>query len=137
MQQINLIESVKGYVISKGLDSKSRKQKAVYERYYLYKYIKDHTFLTLAEIGEIFDRDHATVLHGLNEFEKYKDDERFSLYCYEAFTIFPMNYTTRYNVTIGSLTLSPRAYGKLKVIKKRLNCETYAETLQKYILEKL
>lgn len=53
-----------------GLCTPDRKRTAVYQRAFLYNELrtKDEQ-MTFSSIGELFDRDHATVLHGLKTHE--------------------------------------------------------------------
>ena len=67
--QAKFIEALK----NQNLDTKSRKRELVYQRFYIYKYLKEeNSHNSLAWIGQEFGRDHATVIHGLREYEKYK-----------------------------------------------------------------
>lgn len=51
------------------LKSKSRKRELVYTRNILYKYLRNKG-MSLQAIGKTFNRDHATVLFGLNQYER-------------------------------------------------------------------
>ena len=133
----DLISDVHSYIIENDLDTNSRKRESAYQRWYLYEFLKNNTFLTLEEIGKLFDRDHSTVLHGLKEFQKFKDDEQFFYTCYKVHKRFPMKFTSIYNVSIGSLSLTPRSWKKLKTMKQRSGCATYSETLEKYLIKML
>jgi len=60
------------------LSSNSRKQEAVYKRYYLYNFMYVHRHMTLSMIGYYFNRDHSTIVHGIQEHEHWygiKDDK--------------------------------------------------------------
>lgn len=50
------------------LKSKSRKRELVYTRNILYKHLRNKG-MSLKAIGKTFNRDHATVLFGLNQYE--------------------------------------------------------------------
>ena len=50
------------------LKSKSRKRELVYTRNILYKHLRNKG-MSLQAIGKTFNRDHATVLFGLNQYE--------------------------------------------------------------------
>lgn len=59
------------------LKSKSRKRELVYTRNILYKHLRNKG-MSLTAIGKTFNRDHATVLFGLNQYERlsgYSDFE--------------------------------------------------------------
>ena len=51
------------------LKSKSRKRELVYTRNILYKHLRNKG-MSLQAIGKTFNRDHATVLFGLNQYER-------------------------------------------------------------------
>ena len=51
------------------LDTQSRSQALVYQRFYLYYELRKNC--TLQEIGEIFGKDHASVLHGIKMHEAW------------------------------------------------------------------
>lgn len=51
------------------LKSKSRKRELVYTRNILYKHLRNKG-MSLTAIGKQFNRDHATVLFGLNQYER-------------------------------------------------------------------
>lgn len=60
-------------VSSKSLWSKTRKREVVHARFMCYWYLYNSTELTLSAIGKMFNRDHATVLHGLKKDEEWTD----------------------------------------------------------------
>lgn len=51
------------------LKSKCRKRELVYTRNILYKHLRNKG-ISLQAIGKMFNRDHATVLFGLNQYER-------------------------------------------------------------------
>ena len=65
-------------VSQKKIKSNSRERKLVWIRYALYNYLKTVGSMTLTEIGKVFNRDHATVIHGIkkhNDFINWNDRE--------------------------------------------------------------
>lgn len=58
------------------LKSKSRKRELVYTRNILYKHLRNKG-MSLQAIGKKFNRDHATVLFGLNQYERLSGYEDF------------------------------------------------------------
>ena len=48
------------------LASRNKKRGVVYKRYYLYHLLARKRYLTLNVTGKFFERDHTTVLHGIN-----------------------------------------------------------------------
>ena len=49
------------------LNTPSRKQEIVSKRYYLYNYMYENRNMTTTMIGQYFNRDHSTVVHGIQE----------------------------------------------------------------------
>ena len=55
---------------------KSRMQSLVWSRYILYNYVKTNSGLVYEKIGEIFKKDHSSIIHGVKmhkEFLEYND----------------------------------------------------------------
>lgn len=71
-----MIETVTQYAKDNGLFEKCRKREVVYKRNYLYKYLVNSGY-NLSETGRAFQKDHASVIHGLKQYELFKDDEMF------------------------------------------------------------
>lgn len=68
------------------LDTKSRKRKIAEIRFVCFKLTKELTKNTLSSIGEPYKRDHASVLHGIKQFDdlsnQYDFEESKKLYEY-------------------------------------------------------
>jgi len=84
------MERIRKYIQEERLDTKSRKRQLVYQRFYLYKYLRHMYGNSLEWIGQEFGRGHDTVIHGLKEFEKYKDDSLFLEYTQQVRSLFPI-----------------------------------------------
>ena len=68
-QENTRIRIVRHLMNSYGLDTNSRARSLVYQRYYLYYELRK--LCTYQEIGNIFDKDHASVLHGIKMHEAW------------------------------------------------------------------
>jgi hypothetical protein len=69
------IENVKELIERYKLDQKNRKREIIYIRSILYTQLRSEKW-TLAQIGKLFNKDHATILHGLRCYQeniKYQD----------------------------------------------------------------
>jgi hypothetical protein len=69
------IENVKEVIERYQLDKKNRKREVIYIRSILYTQLRNEKW-TLAQIGKLFNKDHATILHGLRCYQeniKYQD----------------------------------------------------------------
>lgn len=68
------IERVQNYINT--MELKSRKDKYKFKRYYLMKYLRKNSTLSLDFIGNMFGKNHATVINALKKvdnLEKYED----------------------------------------------------------------
>ena len=73
------LNEVKQYIKDNRLNTKNRKRPQVYQRAFLSAYLYDNG-VTLEEIGRLFNRHHATIMHSISlhtDLTSYKDD----LYC--------------------------------------------------------
>lgn len=59
----DIVDIIKAYQ----LNTPSRKQEIVSKRYYLYNYMYENRHMTTTMIGHYFNRDHSTVVHGIQE----------------------------------------------------------------------
>lgn len=60
------------------LKDKSREHFLTTRRMVAFRFIRDNYELTLKEIGSLFNRDHTTVIHGLNTFDDlYETNKKF------------------------------------------------------------
>jgi len=64
-------EDIKEIIAEFKLDKPSRKREIVYKRYYLMNVLHCRSRLCLREIGELFNRDHSSVIHGLKEHKRW------------------------------------------------------------------
>ena len=69
------LKQIKQYIQAEELDGKSREQFYVYRRHYLCWALYRTNQLTLSQIGRMFNRDHATVLHSIRKHEELKDNK--------------------------------------------------------------
>ena len=110
----NVIEVVEKYDLKK----RSRKQDVIYPRYYIFSLLRDAKY-SLSAIGRIFDKDHATVLHGIRMHQLYTknadkvyemliDQVRSEIY------ITPKEYNLKEEV------LKCTSLKKLEIIKKQI-----------------
>lgn len=61
------------------IKEKSRKQEVVWARNMIFWYVNKYLHYSLALAGQLFDKDHATVIHGIREFnkpDKYQKENR-------------------------------------------------------------
>jgi hypothetical protein len=115
------------------LTSKSRKREIVYTRLVLFQYLRTQK-LTMYAIGNIFKKDHSTVVYGLKQYEMLDKNKKH----YPDFARIKEDVLTQ-------LGLTPKLQPKAEVSyleRKVLECKTYLdlrniqEELQKVILER-
>ena len=115
------------------LTSKSRKREIVYTRLVLFQYLRTQK-LTMYAIGDIFKKDHSTVVYGLKQYEMLDKNKKH----------YPDFARIKEDVLM-QLGLTPKLQPKAEVSyleKKVLECKTYLdlrniqEELQKAILER-
>lgn len=81
-QELSIMK-IKQFVDEQKLNTKTRQREVVYKRIYLVHYLKQNKFLNLSKIGEIFDKNHATIIHYLKEYDFIKDYMDFKIYAKE------------------------------------------------------
>jgi hypothetical protein len=66
------------------LNTLCRKQEINYKRYYLFDFCYKYRNMPLSMIGEFFNRDHSSVLHGIRQHQWWysRKDERYLKYIY-------------------------------------------------------
>jgi hypothetical protein len=115
------------------LTSKSRKREIVYTRLVLFQYLRTQK-LTMYAIGNIFKKDHSTVIYGLKQYEMLDKNKKH----------YPDFARIKEDVLM-QLGLTPKLQPKAEVSyleKKVLECKTYLdlrniqEELKKVILER-
>lgn len=61
---MNRLEKI-NYIIDRyGLKEKTRRRDVIFKRYFIYNELRNYG-MSLTMIGEIFEKNHATILHGL------------------------------------------------------------------------
>lgn len=61
-------------IVNRDIKQKTRNDHVVFGRSLFFLYFKKFSKYSLASIGAVFDKDHATVLHGLNKIVDFKDE---------------------------------------------------------------
>lgn len=76
---MDVVEEVTGVSIPRML-SREKTNDAAYARYHCYVLMKKHLPMNLTQIGRAFDRDHSTVIAGMEVFKTlYKLDKQFRI----------------------------------------------------------
>jgi hypothetical protein len=64
-------EDIKEIIAEFNLDKPCRKREVVYKRYYLINILHCRSRLCLREIGELFNMNHSSVIHALNQHDRW------------------------------------------------------------------
>lgn len=76
---MEVVEEVTGVSVPRMI-SREKTNEAVYARYHCYVLMKKHLPMNLSQIGRAFDRDHSTVISGMDVFKTlYKLDKSFRI----------------------------------------------------------
>jgi hypothetical protein len=70
-----MIEKIKYMIELHNLISTKRSRGIVYKRYYLFSELKK-LGLNLSEIGRMLEKDHVTVMHGLNVDKQFQNSDK-------------------------------------------------------------
>ena len=126
------LQEIKDYICEEGLDTKSRKREVVYRRIYLYKYLQQMEGLTLTAIGKMFNKDHATVIHGLKTFDNVKLYEDFMDYTRKEFEIFKINTFRRdlYTLNRTPVQFSKEQFEVITEVRISQELETNEEAIK-------
>lgn len=82
--------NIQEYIQLEKLDTNNRKRELVYKRFYMFAYLRKTYGYSLQKIGKLFSRNHATIIHGINEYEYFKEDKLFKEITEEISQDFPM-----------------------------------------------
>jgi len=83
------LERVQDYI--KHMELHNRKDEYKFKRYYLMKYLREGTNLSLSSIGSYFLKDHATVMNGLKRLQVLEGCIDYQLHTNEVSIRFPMD----------------------------------------------
>jgi hypothetical protein len=122
-----------------GLLNKSRRRDVLYKRYYLYNELRI-CGLSLSDIGRYFDKNHATILHGLRvhkDLTSYRDAdyiaETCALQAYLDGAELPdisKVFKTRKDYDIKTDILKAHNMAAFKRIQRRVKMGFYEEILE-------
>lgn len=84
-------QQVQTYLDVSNIDLKSRKRENLYKRYYLINFLKEKTDLSLSDIGDIFKKDHSSIVKALKEAKNLEIYEDYMYFTAEESEQFPMD----------------------------------------------
>lgn len=114
-----ILNKVQNY-LKEDIQTRRRVKEIVYARFLYYKLCRDLTTLSLAEIGKTLGFDHASVIHGLKQYDNF---EIWGLYEY-------VKIHRRISMELGDITQADRVEDLIKEnIKLRHQVKRYKEIL--------
>ena len=72
---MDIITQVEELILKDNLSSKSRQRDKVYKRSYLYSILREEGY-SLTGTGQLFNRDHATVINALKVHDEFYDKDK-------------------------------------------------------------
>lgn len=126
MERRELIELVTRLIDKYDLRNKSRLQKYTYPRYYIFAVLKKNAYMPWVEIARLFERNHASVIHGYNMHEIMTETKDLG---YKFFTaairdeIKIQDEDLERNLSKDVLSL--RTFNQLKQLQKKLEMGYY------------
>ena len=72
----NLIKRIHEIIETENLRQRTKKPNKVHRRWFIFAYLRKNNYV-LREIAELFDMNHATIIHGIRQadlYEKVKDE---------------------------------------------------------------
>jgi hypothetical protein len=117
------LEEIQAIIDKYDLKQKSRYMHLTYQRYYLYALLRSQG-MPLTEIGIMFNRTHATVIHGIANHDvwyKQKDE----LYLYYTLELRQLFASPRYYKPLKQRVLECVTIEKLEKLKEQIRCNYY------------
>ena len=136
---MNRLTSIHELIEKYGLLDKSRRRDVLFKRYYLYNELRT-CGLSLSEIGRVFNKNHATILHGLRvhkDLTSYRDvdyvAETCALQAYLDGAELPdvsKVFKTQKDYDLKTDILKAHNLASFKRVQRRIKMGFYEENLQ-------
>ena len=126
---MNQFDKIQELIKRDRLSAKDRTHELVYRRAFLMRELRS-TGMTLKEIGKMFKRDHATVLHSLRTHEwmtSTNDKLYLECICEYQFLLDHVDRELARDLTTDILKCN--SYATLKIIKSRIKRGVYVENV--------
>lgn len=129
------VERIKEHIEKYNLDVPCRKREVVYKRMYLFKYLQQMEGMSLTAIGNLFNKYHATVIHGLRTYDNVKVYDDFVNFTAEEFEAFPLseNKRDRYTLNRTPIYWTREEYSLILETRTQNGFETNVEAI-KYLI---
>ena len=124
---MNQFEKIQELIQRDRLSSKDRTHELVYRRAFLMHELRS-TGMTLKDIGQMFKRDHATVLHSLRTHEwMTSTNDKLYLECIAEYQFILDNVDRESARDLTTDILKCNSYATLKIIKSRIKRGVYEQ----------
>lgn len=123
------IKKAEDAIVKYNLDGSERNREFVYRRFYIYKYLKENTYLSLSAIGRMVGKKHCDTIYGLKQFEKLRDDPEFYNKTMVLHEDFPLNLNYCNVIDVESLDLPYKTYKRIMKIHEKKKHKTIEETI--------
>jgi len=121
-----LIERIHEIIKTENLTKRSKKPNKVHRRWFIFSYLRKNNYV-LREIAELFQMNHATIIHGITQAELFEDikDEMYLIDTKDLFEEFKnKKIKLKERNLIKDIMESKNLYDLTK-IKKRLQNNVY------------
>ena len=121
-----MLDLIKQLINKDGLDTEARHAPLIHRRMYLYNVMRRHGMI-YENIGEYFNRDHATVMHGIKRYKylmEVKDEVLLTDIEYYQ-TLFLHKDGTKKEYNLEEDVRKATTLGGLNIIKRRLENNLY------------
>ena len=124
---MNQFDKIKELIKRDKLSTKDRTHELVYRRAFLMQELRS-SGMTLKEVGSMFKRDHATVIHSLRTHQwMTSTNDKLYAECIAEYQ-FLLDHVDRESARdLYTDILKCQSYATLKIIKSRIKREVYAE----------
>ena len=122
----NLIERIHEIIETENLTQRTKKPNKVHRRWFIFSYLRKNNYV-LREIAELFDMNHATIIHGIKKAEFYEQvkDEMFLIDTLDLFEEFKNKmFKIKERNLIQDIMENKNLYDLTK-IKRRLQNNVY------------
>ena len=122
----NLIERLHEIIETENLTQRTKKPNKVHRRWFIFAYLRKNNYV-YREIAEIFDMNHATIIHGIRQAELFEQvkDEMFLIDTLDLFQEFKNKTIKIKERNLIQDIMESKNYHDLTKIKKRLQNNVY------------
>ena len=121
-----LIERIHEIIKTENLRERTKKPNKVHRRWFIFAYLRKNNYV-YREIAEIFDMNHATIIHGIRQAELFEQvkDEMFLIDTLDLFQEFKNKTIKIKERNLIQDIMESKNYHDLTKIKRRLENNVY------------